>query len=259
MRLFFFLFIYSCISFSQDYTPKRYHSPENKIDKKVRDNNKLKDLFNSVLLKRSKTNNECNCPDDKSKAIFRTNKFNLTNSINRAFSNLIRCKKEYGNLAMHINFSEYYYSVTGLYDYDSWQLADLNIGMQYFTENAAFDLWLSAPVFNEDIQLYGIRGGLSLFPLGNRGVIRPYLGASLGLEVKYLYEYIFQNNMFMDNWYTEYYLLGRLHAGIQYMFRCRLIYKFDISYSAGSYIDRDSNQFPHYRPWVIFQSIGLRF
>ena len=38
-----------------------------------------------------------------------------------------------------------------------------------------------------------------------------------------------------------------------------IVFKFDISYSAGTYIDRDSNQFPHYRPWVIFQSIGLRF
>ena len=25
---------------------------------------------------------------------------------------------------MHINFSEYYYSVTGIYDYDSWQLSE---------------------------------------------------------------------------------------------------------------------------------------
>ena len=259
MRIIFILLFFSQISFSQDYTPKRYHNPENKIETKERDTSKLKDLFNSVLLKRSKKNDDCNCPDDKSKANFRTNKFNLTNSINRSFANLIRCKKEFGNLALHINFSEYYYSITGLYDYDSWQLADLNIGMQYFTENTTFDLWLSAPVFNDDIQLYGLRGGLSFYPMGHRGTIRPYLGASAGFEVKYLYEYIFQNNMFIDNWYTEYYLLGRLHAGIQYMFRCRLIYKFDVSYSAGSYIDRDSNQFPHYRPWVIFQSVGFRF
>ena len=65
--------------------------------------------------------------------------------------------------------------------------------------------------------------------------------------------------MYSSNWYTEYYFLGRLHAGIQYMFRCRLVYKFDVSYAAGSYIDRDSNQFPHYRPWVVLQTIGLRF
>ena len=259
MRLFFIFFIFFQIIYSQDYSPKKYYNPENKIETKTRDVSKLKDLFNSVLLKRSKKKEDCNCPDDKSKSNGRTNKFNLTNSINRSFSNLIRCKKQYGNLAMHINFSEYYYSVTGIYDYDSWQLSDLNIGMQYFTENVSFDMWLSAPVFNDDVQLYGFRSGLSLFPLGNRGVMRPYLGASLGFEVKYSYEYIFQNNMFLDNWYSEYYLLGRLHAGLQYMFRCRLIYKFDISYSAGSYIDRDSNQFPHYRPWVIFQSIGLRF
>ena len=90
MRLFFLLFLFSTISFSQDYTPKRYHNPENKIETKVRDNNKLKNLFNSVLLKRSQIKDHCNCPDDKSKVNFRTNKFNLTNSINRAFSNLIR-------------------------------------------------------------------------------------------------------------------------------------------------------------------------
>ena len=259
MRLFFVFFLFSTISFSQDYTPKRYHNPENKIETKERDNNKLKNLFNSVLLKRSNKKDDCNCPEDKSKVNFRTNKFNLTNSINRAFSNLIRCKKEFGNLAMHVNFSEYYYSLTGLYDYDSWQLEDLNIGMQYFTENTTFDLWLSAPIFNDDVQLYGLRAGVSFFPTGHRGIIRPYLGTSAGFEVKYSYEYIFQNNMFLDNWYTEYYLLGRLHAGIQYMFRCRLIYKFDVSYAAGSYIDRASNQFPHYRPWVIFQTIGFRF
>ena len=259
MRLFFTLFMFFQISFGQDYTPNRYYNPENKIETKVRDNNKLKKLFNSVLLKRNRTKDNCNCSDEKSTANLRINKLNIRNVINRGFSNFIRCKKEFGNLAMHINFSEYYYSVTGLYDYDSWQLADLNIGMQYFTENIAFDLWLSAPIFNDDVQLYGLKGGVSFFPMGNRGVVRPYLGASAGLEVKYLYEYVFQNNMFLDNWYTEYYLLGRLHAGIQYMFRCRLIYKFDVSYSAGSYIDRDSNQFPHYRPWVIFQSIGFRF
>ena len=46
---------------------------------------------------------------------------------------------------------------------------NLNIGMQYFTENISFDMWLSAPVFNDDVQLYGLRSGLSLFPLEIEG------------------------------------------------------------------------------------------
>ncbi len=258
MRLFFLLFICFQFCFSQDYNPKRYHSPKNKIETKVRDNSKLKDLFKFVSLKRNKKKKDCNCDDDKTSK----NKlaFNFRYSLSKTFVNIVSCKKpEYGKLAFHINFPEYYYTWSGAYDYDPWQLADLSIGAQIFNQNTTFDLWLSAPVFNEDIQKYGLRGGISLFPIGHQGSIRPYLGTSVGLEVNYIYETIFQNNIPENNWYTEYYLLGRLHAGIQYMFRCNLIYKFDISYAAGSYIDRDSNQFPHYRPWVIFQSFGVRF
>jgi hypothetical protein len=256
MRLVFFLSLFFYVSLAQEYSPNRYHNPENKIKTKDKDNNRLKDLFNSVLLKRSKVKDDCNC-DDKSPV---KAKFSFKYSISRTFVNIVSCKKpEFGKLAFHINFPEYYYTWSGIYDYDPWQLSDLSIGAQLFNENTTFDLWLSAPIFNEDVQRYGLRGGISFFPIGHRGVIRPYLGTSLGLEVKYTYENIFQNNILANNWYSEYYLLGRLHAGIQYMFRCNLIYKFDVSYAAGSYIDRDSNQFPHYRPWVIFQSFGVRF
>ncbi len=260
MRLIFLFFIFFQFSFSQEYSPQRYHNPENKIDTKDRNNNRLKNLFNSILLKRSKTKDDCNCPDDKSSLYYSKSKFNLKYSITKTFVNIVRCKKpEFGNLAMHINFPEYYYTWGAIYDYDPWQLADLSIGMQYFAENTSYDLWLSAPIFNEDIQRYGLRAGISFFPVGHTGLVRPYIGTSLGLEVKYLYENIFENNVYVNNWYSEYYFLARLHAGIQYMFRCNLTYKFDVSYAAGTYIDRDANQFPHYRPWVVFQSFGIRF
>ena len=54
MRLFFIFFIFFNIIYSQDYSPKKYYNPENKIETKTRDVSKLKDLFNSVLLKEVK-------------------------------------------------------------------------------------------------------------------------------------------------------------------------------------------------------------
>ena len=257
MRLLIIFLFFSQISFSQDYNPKRYYNPANNIDTKTQDKNKLRKLFNSVLLKRGKK--DCNCPDDN-KPNYRSSKLNFANTVSRGLGDVFRCKKGYGNLAMHINFSYFFYDWNdNTWGSDPWQLSDLNIGVQYFQENTSLDLWLSAPVFNDETQQYGLRAGMSFFPIGHEGVFRPYLSASFGGEVQYLYEYIYQGGIYIDNWYTEFYLLGRLHAGIQHMFKCRLVYKFDISYAAGSYFDRDSNQFPHYRPWVVFQSIGLSF
>ena len=103
-------------------------------------------------------------------------------------------------------------------------------------------------------------GKCKLFPKGKRErKSTDETKYTIDKEIDYNYESVVQGFQFVDNWYTEIYPLGRLHAGVQYMFRCKLIMKMDVSYAAGSYIDRDGNQFPHYRPWVVWNTVGIRF
>ncbi len=243
------------VSFSQEYNPKRFFNPLNNIETKQK--NHLKTFSEIIQFNRKKNKKEtCDCPDDNK--ISNYQKLNIASTFNNFLKKLISCNKEFGNLAMHIHFSDGIV-INGIVDETPFDNGDLNVGMQYFVGNVTYDLWLSAPVVDDESQRYGIRGGVSFFPLGTQRIFSPYLGTSLGLEVDYNYESIVEGFEFVDNWYTEIYPLARLHAGVQYMFRCKIIAKMDVSYAAGSYFDRDGNQFPHYRPWVVWNTIGIRF
>lgn len=242
---------------SQDYNPKRFFNPLNSIDTKQK--SKAKTFVEFIQFNRKKKKKEkCDCPDDNKIINYQTNKFSITSTFNNFLKKLISCNKGFGNLAMHIHFSDGIV-VNGIIDETPFDNGDLNVGMQYFEGNLSYELWLSAPVIDDDNQKYGLRAGLSFFPLGSERIFSPYLGTSLGVEVDYNYESIVEGFQFVDNWYTEIYPLARLHAGVQYMFRCKIIAKMDVSYAAGAYFDRDGNQFPHYRPWVIWNTIGIRF
>ena len=250
------LFI-SKISFSQEYTPKRFFNPLNTIDTKQK--KKPKNFVEIIQFNRKKNKKEkCDCPDDNNSVSYQTKQFSITNTFNNLLKKLISCNKGFGNLAMHVHFSDGIV-VNGIIDESPFDNGDLNVGMQYFDGNLSYDLWLSAPIVDDNNQKYGLRAGVVFFPLGSERIFSPYLGTSIGIEIDYNYESIVQGFQFVDNWYTEIYPLGRLHAGVQYMFRCKLIMKMDVSYAAGSYIDRDGNQFPHYRPWVVWNTVGIRF
>ena len=244
-------FLSTQTTFSQEYNPKRFFNPLNSIDTKQK--MKTKTFVEFIQFNRKKKKKEkCDCPDDNNINYYKkTFKFSFRSTILR----LISCNnKEMGNLAIHLHLAD------GAYNYSTpFDVGDLNIGLQYFAENLSYDLWLSAPIFDDESQRYGLRGGVSFFPIGSRRMFSPYLGTSLSVEVDYNYENIVSGFSFVDNWYTEVYPLARLHAGLQYMFRCRIIAKMDVSYAAGAYFDRDGNQFPHYRPWVIWNTIGIRF
>ena len=247
-------YIYVCFfttqtTFAQEYNPKRFFNPLNSIETKQK--NEFKTFYEFIQFNRKKKKNKkCNCPDDV-KNNYRTNRFSLRRTIMR----LISCNsKEFGNWAMHVHFSD------GLDYYGTpFDEGDLNVGLQYFEGNLSYDLWLSAPIFDDESQTYGLRGGVSFFPIGSQRIFSPYIGTSLALEVDYNEEIIVDGFEFIENWYTEIFPLARLHAGVQYMFRCDLVVKMDVSYAAGAYFDRDGNQFPHYRPWVVWNTIGVRF
>ena len=247
----------SQLSFAQEYTPKRFFNPLNTIETKKQ--TKMKNFFEFMQFDRKKKEKEnCDCPDDDKEYNYQTNKFSIASTFNNFLFKLISCNKEFGNLAMHIHFSDGIV-INGLIDETPFDNGDLNVGMQYFAGNLSYDFWLSAPIIDDENQRYGLRAGISFFPIGSERIFSPYLGTSLGLEIDYKYESIVEGFQFVDNWYTEFYPLARLHAGVQYMFRCKIIAKMDVSYAAGSYFDRDGNQFPHYRPWVIWNTIGIRF
>ena len=56
---------------------------------------------------------------------------------------------------MHVHFSDGIV-VNGIIDESPFDNGDLNVGMQYFDGNLSYDLWLSAPIVDDNNQKYGL-------------------------------------------------------------------------------------------------------